>query len=205
MANKKDLRTVSNLQIGEDYVLVHANTKFYPRDTVFYASYVFLDRAHVILDGDPEAVIVVELRPKDSRNLEDLGREFNNEMLSHLVYKQQYDMNKNACDAVFQEVCAGVESSEVPICSSHEDLQVCNETIGEMDYTGDPLGIARPWEEVHGKKEEVTDDNPQYSYLDDPLGIAKPWEEQPGRILKDTGDMANTEKLGKHCADEKKS
>ena len=40
------------------------DAKIYPKDVVYSAAYVFIDRAYVILEGDPEKHITVGLKPK---------------------------------------------------------------------------------------------------------------------------------------------
>ena len=40
------------------------NPKIYPIDVVYAAAYVMIDRAFIILDGDPKEEIKVEIRKK---------------------------------------------------------------------------------------------------------------------------------------------
>jgi His-Xaa-Ser system protein HxsD len=165
-------RNVSNLEIHPDHVLVHVSTRIYPKDIVYYAAYVFLDRAFVVLDGNPEDIISVELRPKQkSKDLEELGRDFNNELLNYAVYKFQLEKNRYVRDAILKQALEGLAEPEVRIEDDCID-EMKPEISNDATYEDDPLGIAKPWEESNSK---------EMSYVDDPLGIAKPWEETHGK------------------------
>jgi His-Xaa-Ser system protein HxsD len=129
---KESVRTISNMELHPDYVLLSVNPKIYPLDIVYSASYAFLDRAYLFINGDPEKEILVELRSKTAGDLEELGREFNNELLNYAVYKLQSDKNQD----IRQMIVAKAVQMNNPECS-------------EDDYLDDPLGIAKPWEETH--------------------------------------------------------
>ena len=53
----------------KDSVKVSVDTKIYPLDVIYSSAYVFLDKAYILLDGNPEEVVVVELRPKEEMDL----------------------------------------------------------------------------------------------------------------------------------------
>ena len=85
-----------NLEIHEDKnnVIVTVNPKIYPLNTIFSAAYVLVDKAWVIIDGDPIQEIVVQLKRKDPKiDLEELGRSFNNELINYSVYNAQVEKN----------------------------------------------------------------------------------------------------------------
>ncbi|MBD3202663.1 His-Xaa-Ser system protein HxsD [Candidatus Woesearchaeota archaeon] len=164
MAKKKSeqVKIISNLEIypKEKYVIVSVNPKIYPMDVVYSASYVFLDKAYLILDGDPEEEIIVELRPKKKdQEIEILGREFNNELLNYAVYKNQARESKNIKEAI---VNRALETNSECRDVSHEpkknfETKSFEEEIEydeDMSYVDDPLGIAVPWEEKYGKKQK---------------------------------------------------
>jgi His-Xaa-Ser system protein HxsD len=133
MSAKDSSKSVSNLEIHKDHVLVSINPKIYPLDIVYSALYVFLDRAYVVVDGDPKREIVVELRPKDrNKGLEELGRDFNNELINYAVYTFQSEKGKQMRDYVVRRAMESVESA------------------GE-ERIEDPEGIAIPWEEKYAR------------------------------------------------------
>ena len=65
MPNQK---TMSNIKLYDGYITVSVNPKIYPLEIVYSASYVLLDKAYVMIDGDPAKEIIIELRPKDKAN-----------------------------------------------------------------------------------------------------------------------------------------
>ena len=65
----------NNMKIENDSVILNINAKIYALETIYSAAYVFLDRAYILLDGDPENEVIIELKPKAEENLEKLGGE----------------------------------------------------------------------------------------------------------------------------------
>ena len=171
-----------NLEINEKegYALVKVNPKIYSLDVIYSAAYVFLDRAYLFLDGDPEKEVKIELRLKSLKSikeeLEKLAREFFNELLNYSFYKKQAEKNQNIREILLQTSLIG------NICNPSNNLvedKVLSSDIEE--YLEDPEGIAIPWEEKYGKEnenEESKSKKKEEEYLDDPEGIAIPWEEK---------------------------
>ena len=102
---EQPIKMVANMEVHKDtnYVVVSINTKIYPIDVIQLAAYVMIDKAYIILDGDPNQEISVELRGKDQGiSAEELGREFNNQLLNYAVYKIQSEKNKEVKDALIK-------------------------------------------------------------------------------------------------------
>ncbi len=97
---------IDNIRVDRDknYILIKVNPKIYSLEIVYYAAYVFIERAYVLIDGDPEKEILVELRPKQKEDMDILGIEFNNELLSYAVYLSQAEKNKSLREALLQRV-----------------------------------------------------------------------------------------------------
>ena len=71
------------------------NPKLYPLEAVYGAAYVFLDKAYLRLDGNPEKKITVQIKGKENLNkkgLENLANDFLNELLN---YSLRYRISKN--------------------------------------------------------------------------------------------------------------
>jgi His-Xaa-Ser system protein HxsD len=133
---ESDISTISNLEIhnNECFVVVSVNTKIYAMDIVYSACYVFIDKAYVQISGNPDTEVLVELRYKGIiGDLEILGRDFNNELLSYAVFKLESEKGRETKDSIIRK-----------------SLETNNETLEcEEDCIDDPLGIAKPWEETH--------------------------------------------------------
>lgn len=138
----------------ENCVVISISPKIYSLDVVYSAAYVFLDKAYILLSGEPKKEIMVELRPKEKRNeIEKLGREFSNELINYAFYKKQSEKNAPIRQAILQRALL---TSEL---QPREEEVGKIEEIGEKefersdaDYLEDPEGIAVPWEEKYGKK-----------------------------------------------------
>jgi His-Xaa-Ser system protein HxsD len=144
---KSDVKTIDNLELHYDkgYVVVSVNPKVYPIGAVHSAAYVFMEDSFVVLDGDPEKKITVKLRPKEkNKNLEELGRGFNDELLNYAVYNTQSEKNRVVKEAIVQKALFTNQGEECKECAETE----------EESYIDDPLGIAIPWEE-NPKKNKV--------------------------------------------------
>lgn len=138
-----------NIKIEKDSVILNINPKVYSLETVYSAAYVFLDRAYVLLDGDPEKDILVRLKPKKEEDLEKLGREFLNELVNYADYKSRAEQTKKIREILLQRALITNDSS-VGGDGEFDDLL---EDLEDEEFD-DPEGIAVPWEEKYGKKNE---------------------------------------------------
>jgi len=127
------MKNLSNIEINEkeDYVLVSINPKIYFLDVIYSAAYILLDKAHIVLDGDPEEEIIAEIRPKGKQDLRALAMAFNDELLNYSVYKTQSEKNKGIRQAIIQRAL---------LTSGFNDKDT------EIE---DPDGIAVPWEDKY--------------------------------------------------------
>lgn len=96
-------------EIKDNAACLSVNPKVYPLDVVYAASYVFIDKAYVILDGDPHNEILVELRLKGEGDLEKLGYEFYNELLNYAMYKTRSAQNQNVREAIIKRALLTAE------------------------------------------------------------------------------------------------
>lgn len=85
---------MQNIKIQKGIVKIRVNTKLYPLETIYSALYIFLDRAYVLLEGNPKKNVIVNLKPKNKENLEKIGQEFNNELINYASYKEISERNK---------------------------------------------------------------------------------------------------------------
>lgn len=133
------MKQLSNMEIyeKENYCLISINPRVYPLDVIYSAAYVFLDKAYVLIDGEPNEEIIIELKPKEKYDLEKLGREFNNELLNYAMYKTQAEKNRRIREFIIQRALLTNEQG------------IDNE---ELEYIDDPKNIAVSWEEKYGKK-----------------------------------------------------
>src|SRR5882724_460430 len=81
----------------------------YPREVLYAAAYVFLDRAYVLLDR-VESRFVVHLRgkrPVDETMLQAMAGEFENELLAQALRHQVVNANQRIIEDVVEVAIAG--------------------------------------------------------------------------------------------------
>lgn len=93
-----------DVNMDEGYVLVSVNPQFYTAEVVLSAAYLFLDRCYVLVDGDAQEEIFVELRPKQAQDLEELGRQFNSELVNYANCALSSIRNQEVRDALIKKI-----------------------------------------------------------------------------------------------------
>ena len=125
-------------------VVISLNPRLYSLDVIYGASYVFIDRAYIFLDGDAKKEIKVYIKGKNGlseKGLRELAGEFNNELLSYALRERLNKANRRIRERIIEKALA------VP---PQQDAAPVAQDYG--DYLKDPLGIAIPWEKKHGKR-----------------------------------------------------
>ena len=136
--------------LGGAAVQLLVQEELYPLPAIYGAAYVFIDRCYVFLDRPGPTEVRVSLSPKtgqaDPPALRVLVGEFANELLSCAWRHQITAENRQLIEAVTTQALAGAMGPP-----SLDDL-------ASFDFTDDafedPLGIAKSWEEKHGRKDK---------------------------------------------------
>ncbi len=137
------------------------DTKIYPMEAIYLASYAFIDKAYIYLSGNPKGVIRVSFKPKkENTDFEIIKGEFMNELLSSSLRIQIAERNKKVREYIVGAALLGA-SGEVP------HLDEIGENTSECDCEEDEYD-----EEVDSFEAENN------SWEDDPYGIAVPWEDK---------------------------
>jgi His-Xaa-Ser system protein HxsD len=130
------------LEVKDNHVVLKINPRLYTLEAVHSASYVFLDRAYIILDGEPDTEIKVILSPKGSMDMEKLGLEFCNELINYSDYLRRSADTRKVREAIVQRalITNQVADEFDQLLKEVEDIEI-----------DDPEGIAIPWEEKYKK------------------------------------------------------
>lgn len=130
-------------------VTLSLDVGLYPRDVLYAAAYVFLDRAYVLLDR-VESRFVVHLRGKrrlDAATLQAMAGEFENELLAQALRHQVVDANQRIIEDVVAVAIAGAAGdAEGTGGTALQGAPLMDATDPEDGFVADPDGIARPWE-----------------------------------------------------------
>lgn len=111
---------------------VTVNPKIYSLDVIYSASYVFLDRAYIKLEGDPDKEVEVIIKTNEEKDLEKIKKDFENELLNYAFYKSQVEKTKEIRNIILQRALLTNESEE-------------GLNLDENDFSGDPEEVV-PWE-----------------------------------------------------------
>jgi His-Xaa-Ser system protein HxsD len=100
---------LDNIEIHKNFAIISVNPKMYPLSVIYSAAYWLLDRVHVLIDGDPETEVLVEIRPKKEQkvDLKEIGYEFNDELINYSVYTVQATRNKKLREMIVENALAG--------------------------------------------------------------------------------------------------
>jgi His-Xaa-Ser system protein HxsD len=134
--------TTSSLTLSLDVGL-------YPRDVLYAAAYVFLDRAYVLLDR-VESRFIVHLRgkrPLDAAMLQAMAGEFENELLAQALRHQVVDANQRIIEEIVEVAIAGAAGdADASGGAGLEGAPLIDPADPKDGFLADPQGIARPWE-----------------------------------------------------------
>lgn len=119
----------------------------YPRDAVYGAAYIFVDRAYVFMTRPADDRIEVRLKPKaadaDKAALGALAGEFANELLNQVVRVRVGEANAQIRE-YYMAKAFFADSQQTSIDALLAELDA--EELQE-----DPLEISVPWEDDDGK------------------------------------------------------
>lgn len=155
---------------GENKAIVSVNPKVFPLEVVFCAAYVFVDRAYLIVDGDPEKELKVIIKGRDGEDVEKISSEFFNQLLNYSVYILQAARNQGVREAIIRRALAT--------------------NLGEDSYPGEKIlkkkaneiKVKRP-EKEKSKKLKISEKEKEL-LLKDKKEIAEPWSEKKAKGLK---------------------
>jgi His-Xaa-Ser system protein HxsD len=132
--------------MGEGCVRVEFDESLYPKDAIYGAAYVFIDRCYVHLDRVGEGRIQVTLSAKKpGADVSALSGEFQNELLGQAWRRQIVEENRGLLESITTRALGGAAGPP-----GLDELLAMD--IGEATAFDDPLGIAMSWEEKYKKK-----------------------------------------------------
>jgi His-Xaa-Ser system protein HxsD len=127
-------------------VSVEFDESLYPKDAIYGAAYIFIDRCYVHLDRPTSGRVSVSLRVKPGieASLDALAGDFQNELLGQAWRRMILDENKQLIEQISTRALAGAAGPP-----GLDDLLNVDAGGGAFE---DPLGIAMSWEEKYKKK-----------------------------------------------------
>ena len=130
---------------GRNAVTVAVNPDVYNLDTIYAASFVYIDRAFVLLDRADDNHVAVTLTARialDEAALTVLGGEFANELLTQALRETIAKKTQKVRELVINRALySSLDTGEAGDVGADED--------DDLEFLDDPLGIAVPWEEKY--------------------------------------------------------
>jgi len=155
---------------GRTGCVLRINPDIYPLRVVYSCAYVFLDKAYIFLDGDPRKEILIRIKAKNGKGAHTIAEEFLNELLSASLRYQISRENKKLRERIVGAALISVSRAPLqPLdkSASHspdrlnrhaamnwghvKNIRNYGQRQTKEEKIEDPLGIAIPWEEKHGK------------------------------------------------------
>ena len=152
---------IETLDVQTSTMTLSLDIGLYPRDVLYAAAYVFLDRAYVLLDRIGPRFLV-HLRGKqalDEATLRALAGEFENELLAQALRRKVAKANQKIIEEITDLAITSAAGATV---------------IRPFEPGGDTDGLAPS--DFDDTVDDTVDDS--RDFLDDPQGIAAPWEDK---------------------------
>jgi His-Xaa-Ser system protein HxsD len=92
--------------MAEEQVL-KLNPLIYSLPVIYSASYVFLDKAYIKLDGDPEKEIKVMIKAKTGHDSSKISDDFCNELINYANYNERAKQSGRIREALLQRAVLG--------------------------------------------------------------------------------------------------
>ena len=144
---------IETLDAATSTLTLSLDIGLYPREVLYAAAYVFLDRAYVLLDR-AESRFVVHFRPKhpvEAATLQAMAGEFENELLAQALRHQVVDANQRIIEDVVAVAIAGAAAGvEDGGATGLEGGTLVDPADAQDGFVADPQGIGRPWEPNKG-------------------------------------------------------
>lgn len=115
------------------------NTKLYPLEALLATSYLFIEKAYIILQSKGKDIVEVKFTEKkggEIKDIEELKGEFYNELLNNALRLSVAKRNKIIRQCIVHKALFSAFSGSETLAPDTT-----------ADYNDDPLGIAIPWEE----------------------------------------------------------
>jgi His-Xaa-Ser system protein HxsD len=145
---------IESLDAKTSTLTLSLDSDLYPRDALYAAAYVFLDRAYLLLDRNDDRFIV-HIRgkePLDEPTLRAMAGELENELLAQTLRLRVVKANQRIIESVTTLAIAGAAGGMHDGDAANDTYDDHQQHDDSTEFLDDALGISKPWEP---KKEEV--------------------------------------------------
>ncbi|MFH0831374.1 MAG: hypothetical protein V1886_00695 [archaeon] len=115
----------------DESVIIKINPQIYSMQVIYAAAYSMLDRAYIILDGNPKKEIIVQIFRKNGKDAEKIKQEFYDELIN---YGNYYASLKREKDIVKMILERALFSANPSIAEEAEEKEI-EELLRDLDET----------------------------------------------------------------------
>lgn len=135
---------IEQLDTATSTLVLSLDIELYPRDVLYSAAYVFIDRAYVLLDreGDRYVVRFRAKQPVDEATMQGMAGEFENELLAQALRERVGKANQKIIEDITALAVGGATTAPL----SAEEGLVDMKSPGEDGFVEDPKGLGAPFE-----------------------------------------------------------
>ncbi len=90
---------------------IRLNKNIYSLEVIFSAAYVFLEKAYIKLDEENEN-IVVNISQKQGQDMQNIEKEFLNELINYSDYKKRAERSRNIREIIIQRAILTNETEQ---------------------------------------------------------------------------------------------
>lgn len=162
----------------DQWATLELDEELYPRDAIYGAAYVFIDRCYLHLDRAAEGRATLRIRDKrgDAETTRICAGEIQNELLAQAYRRRLAIENRVLIEAITTRAITGAAGP--PGLDELLAMEIDESTAFE-----DPLGIAMSWEEKYAKKkgEKAAGAEPSAGSSEAASAAESPAEDPDGR------------------------
>jgi His-Xaa-Ser system protein HxsD len=128
-------------------IIITINPRLYSSEAVYGAAYVFLDKAYLFLEGNPQEKILVYIKGKETLNqkeLADLAGDFSNELLNYSLRNRISKDNQKLREYILARALSVTDANDN--CKNNPGS---NPPQKKQRWKKDPLNTALPWDKKY--------------------------------------------------------
>ena len=139
---------VRNFDENNKFVKIILNAEVYNIQTIYAASYVFLDKAYILLDKAKNKDIEVYLFSKNGTDLSSLAKDFCNELINYGHYFTRVENNAAAIKTIMQRVLFTIN----PKFAEEAEEQEIQDLLKELEKDSSIKKTKKKYALTHSKK-----------------------------------------------------
>ena len=93
---------IKSIKTKIESISIKINPKIYLMQVIYAAAYALLDKAYIILDGNPKKEIIAQIFPKQEKNLEKLKQDFYDGLINYGNYYSSLKREKEIVKMILE-------------------------------------------------------------------------------------------------------